>query len=415
MYDFANSGYTTVVLTTVFNAYFVGVLASDAGLSGGSATFLWTLAIAAGNALVLLSAPVVGAIVDMRAWKKRALFVASAGCILTTALLGVAGDGPLAANVILLVASVVMFGTGEYLIAAFLPEIATKNQLGRLSGYGWGLGYFGGVFTLFCCLGYVTWAEARGLGATHYVPVTLWITALIFALAALPTFLLLRERAVPREPVAQASYVALGLGRVTRTLRQASRFTDLFRFLSTLLVFQAGMSTVIVIAAIYAQEVLAFSSEDLIFIIMVVNVTAAAGAFAMGHLQDRIGSLRSLALALSIWILAIVFVFMADEQSEIWLPANLIGLALGSTQSASRALIGQFTPAGRSGEFYGLWGLVTHLATVVGPLTYGAIGWITGGDHRAALLSTLVFFVVGLAMLMTVNEARGQEAAQGSA
>lgn len=410
MYDFANSGYTTVVLTTIFNAYFVAVVAGGTGMDAGAATFLWTIAVAAGNALVLISAPVVGALADHRASKKRFLLITTIGCVLGTALLGWVGPGNLVPAVLLLILSLVMFGSGEYLIAAFLPEIATEDDMGRVSGYGWSLGYFGGLLTLALCLGWITWAQGQGQAASDYVPVTLWITAGIFALAALPTFLMLRERA---EPANDGKHLYLGEGfkRVRSTLRHARTYQDLFRFLITLVVFQAGMSTVIVVAAIYAQEVLDFESDELIFIIMVVNVTAAAGAFAMGHLQDRIGSARSLAVALTIWIVAITLVYFARERADIWLPANLIGLAMGATQTAGRALIGQFTPVKRTGEFFGLWGLAMHLATIVGPLTYGAISWLSGGDQRLALLSTLSFFVLGLLLLSTVNEQRGRQVA----
>ena len=411
MYDFANSGYTTVVLTSIFNAYFVAVVAGGAGMDSGTGTFLWTIAVAAGNALVLLSAPVVGAIADHRAAKKRFLLITTIGCVLGTALLGLVGPGNLLPGMLLLIISLVMFGSGEYLIAAFLPEIAAEDEMGRVSGYGWGLGYFwrpadAGVVPRLDHLG----AGSEPTGDGRYVPVTLWITAGIFALAALPTFLLLKERAVPAA-ASRRLPIAEGFTRVRTTLGHARTYRDLFRFLLTLVVFQAGMSTVIVVAAIYAQEVLAFESDELIFIIMVVNLTAAAGAFGMGHLQDRIGSSRSLALALTIWIVAIVLVFLAEERSDIWLPANLIGLAMGATQSAGRALIGQFTPVARTGEFFGLWGLAMHLATVIGPLTYGAISWLTGGEQRLALLSTLSFFVLGLLLLSTVNEQRGRQAA----
>lgn len=413
MYDFANSGYTTVVLTSIFNAYFVGVVAGGAGMDSGTATFLWTLAVAVGNAIVLLSAPIVGAIADLRACKKQFLLITTIGCVLSTALLGGVGEGAVVAGMLLLVVSLVMFGSGEYLIAAFLPEIATEDEMGRVSGYGWGLGYFGGLLTLGACLAWITWAQDQGQSPTEFVPVTLWITAAIFAVAALPTFLILRERALPSAEAGRL-FLAGGFSRVRDTLRHARAFQDLLRFLVTLVVFQAGMSTVIVVAAIYAQEVLGFESDELIFIIMVVNMTAAVGAFGMGHLQDRIGSARSLTLALLIWIVAIGLVFIADDQADIWLPANLIGLAMGATQSASRALIGQFTPVTRTGEFFGLWGLATHLATIIGPLTYGAISWLTSGDQRLALLSTLSFFVLGLLLLTTVNEARGRQAAQAA-
>jgi UMF1 family MFS transporter len=413
MYDFANSGYTTVVLTTIFNAYFVSVIA--AGLPPGTATFLWTLAVAVGNGVVLVSAPVVGAISDAWSARKRFLLAATTGCVIGTALLGWADEGMVAVTVALLIVSLVAFGSGEYLIAAFLPEIAPKEQLGRVSGYGWALGYFGGLLTLALCLAWVTWAQDEGMEAARYVPVTLWITAGIFAVAAAPTFLVLRERPRPGEPLPITAYVRLGFRRVADTLQHAHAFRDLFRFLISLVIFQAGIGTVIVLAAIYAQEVLSFSSDELIIMIMVVNVAAAAGAFGMGHLQDRIGSLRSLSLALAVWIVAILLVLAADEKADVWLPANLIGMAMGATQSAGRALVGHFSPAHRTGEFFGLWGLATHLAMIIGPTSYGLISWATDGDHRTALFSTLAFFVAGLVLVNTVNEDRGRAAAVAAA
>jgi UMF1 family MFS transporter len=283
--------------------------------------------------------------------------------------------------------------------------------MGRVSGYGWSLGYVGGLLTLGLCLAYVSWAQNQGLEAGHYVPVTLWITAAIFLFAALPTFLVLREPRPQADHRPLRVYVREGFKRVQETLRHAHALRDLFRFLTSLVVFQAGISTVIVLAAIYAQEVLAFSSQELIFLIMVVNIAAAAGAFAMGHLQDRIGSRQALSLALVIWIVAVLLVLFAADKTDIWLPANLIGVAMGATQSAGRALVGHFSPASRTGEFFGLWGLATHLAMIIGPTSYGVISWASGGNQRLALISTLSFFVIGLVLLNTVDEARGRQAA----
>ncbi len=410
MYDFANSGYTTVVLTTIFNAYFVAVIASGAGMDSGSATFLWTIAIAAGNAIVLLSAPVVGAVADFRATKKLFLVVTTILCVVATTLLGLADEGDVATVTALVILSFVAFGSGEYLISAFLPEIVTEDRMGRLSGQAWGLGYFGGVLTLALCLAYITWAQGRGYEPTHFVPVTLWITAAIFALAATPTFAWLKERAVLKPLPPGASYAGIGFGRVLETLRRAAHFKDLFRFLGTLVIFQAGVSTVVVIAAIYAQEVLGFTSDKLVIMVIVVNITAAFGAFGMGYIQDRFGSVRALALGLSLWIVAIFLVLIAETDLDIWIAANLIGLAMGSCQAAGRALTGLFTPVERTGEFFGLWGLAVHLASIIGPISYGLISYLTGGNQRMAVLSTLVFFVAGLALLGTVNEARGRAA-----
>ena len=411
MYDFANSGYTTVVLTAVFNAYFVGVVAGDGADKSGIATLLWTVAMAITNTLVLLSAPVLGAIADYGAHKKRFLALTTVGCVLFTALLGFVGRGDVALGMTLVILSSLMFASGENFIAAFLPEIAGQEDMGRISGYGWSLGYLGGLLVLGMCLVYIQWAQARGAAAEQYVPVTMWITAVMFAVAALPTFLWLRERAVPQRLATHENYIRVGFTRVRHTFAHARHYRDLFRFLVTLAVYYCGINTVVVLAAIYAQEVMGFSMQENIILILVVNVTAAIGAFGFGLVQDRLGSVRTLAITLVVWIAALVLAYFTQSRAAFWVVANLVGISLGSSQSAGRALVGQFSPPERSAEFFGLWGLAGKLAAVIGPLVYGLVTYVSHGDHRLALLSTCAFFIVGLLMLLTVDERRGRAAA----
>ena len=185
----------------------------------------------------------------------------------------------------------------------------------------------------------------------------------------------------------------------------------MFWFLITLGVYQSGVSTVIVLAAIYAQEVMGFDTQALIILIMVVNVTAAVGAFICGHLQDRIGSVPTLAITLVIWIIAVIVAILAKETIDMWIAGNLIGLAMGASQAVGRALVSKFSPIERTGEFLGLWGLVNRLSAIIGPLSYGLINYWSQGNHRMSLLSTLVFFMVGLALLSKVNERRGKAVA----
>ncbi len=410
MYDFANSGYTTVILTAIFNAYFVGVVAADSG--NGHATLLWTLTIAAANGLVLISAPIVGAIADGSGAKKRFLVATTLGCVVFTALLSFVGPGDVTLAMVLVILATVMFASGENLIAAFLPEISPPETMGRLSGYGWALGYLGGLLALVLCLAYVTYAENQGMDASHYVPVSTLIVAVLFGIAALPTLFWLRERSMATQSIKDLHVMRMGFDRLKTTLRQARMHTDLFRFLIALTTYYAGIHIVIVLAAVYAQEVMGFKTQDTIILIMVVNVTAALGAFLCGHLQDRIGSKWSIAITLLIWSLAIICAYLAVSETLFWIAANLIGIALGGAQSAGRALVGQFTPSGRQGEFFGLWGLATKLSAIIGPLTYGGMIYVFAGDHRIALLSTLVFFILGLLFLATVDEERGRETAR---
>ncbi|MCR9103710.1 MAG: MFS transporter [Gammaproteobacteria bacterium] len=415
-FDFANSGYTTVVLTTVYSAYFVAVVAAGVeARSPGSATLLWTLSTATANLIVLFSGPVVGAIADQHGCKKPFLLVTAVTCVAGTALLAIAGPDYLYLAMFLLVLSTVAFASGENLIAAFLPEIATRQNMGKVSGYGWSFGYLGGLFTLGMCLAYVSFAESRGLPATHYVPVTLLLTAVTFAVTATPTFLWLRERAIARPVAVRKSYLRMGLAQVANTLRHAAQLPDLFRFLVCLLFFQAGVSTVIVVAAIYAQQVMGFSSSQLIGVVMVVNLTAALGAFTFGYAQDRWGSIPCLAAALLLWIIAISMTLLGSAPWLFWLASNLIGLAMGATLAGGRALIGRMTPAARNAEVFGLWGLANRAAAIIGPISYGAITNLSGGNYQLALMSTLAFFVVGLFLLLFVNEQRGVDAAAAAA
>jgi UMF1 family MFS transporter len=402
MYDFANSGYTTVVITAVFSAYFVGVVAGNATW----ATFAWTATLAVSYAAVMLAGPAIGAYADQHAAKKRLLIATTTGCVLATAALAFVGPGDLALACILIAVSNFFFGVGENLIAAFLPELGRSGALGKLSGWGWGLGYIGGLVSLGASLGYVTAAQARGETAPEFVPVTMLITAAIFLCASLVTLTWLRERAVP-----QARSRAGALARVGDTWRHAANHADLARFLACLVFYQAGVQAVVALAAIYAEQAMGFTTRDTITLILAVNITAAIGALAFGHVQDRLGHVPTIALTLACWIVTVVVAWWATERPLFWVAANLAGLCLGASQSAGRALVGYLSPPRKRAEFFGLWGLAVKLASLLGPLVYGLVTWLVGGDHRLAMLLTGSWFVAGLAMLATVNVQRGRRAA----
>lgn len=403
LYDFANSGYTTVVITALFSAYFVAEVAGNAPW----ATFAWTSALALSYALIMVTAPPLGAWADRHGAKKRLLLLSTAGCVLFTAALALAGRGDVALAMLLIVLSNYFFGTGENLIAAFLPELARGEAMGRVSGWGWGLGYLGGLVALGLCLAYVSHAQAGGAGADEFVPVTMLITAGLFVLASTPTFLFLRERAQPRPEMPASSWRSLA-GTALQVMRD---FPDLRRFLFCLTCYQAGIQTVIALAAIYAQQAMGFTLRDTLQLILVVNITAAIGALAFGYVQDRLGHVRSIALILAGWILTVLLAWRADSASLFWLAANGVGLCLGSSQSAGRALVGWLSPPGREAEFFGLWGLAVKCSSILGPLTYGAVSWISGGDHRLAMLVTGGFFVAGLILLRGIDAGRGRDAA----
>ena len=406
MYDFANSGYTTVVLTAVFNAYFVSVVAQGAAWG----TLAWTLAIAASSLIVMITLPAVGAHADLRASKKRLLGFCTVACVLGTLALVDAGPGDLWLAVLAIVVSNVAYSYGESLIASFLPELARPEALGRVSGWGWSFGYLGGMLTLGLSLAYVLAAQQRGESATAFVPVTMAITAVVYALASLATFTLLRERAVPPSGAAAAGLGA-SLARLAGTWREARRYRDFCWFLACGASYQAGISVVVTLAAVYAQQALGFEQADTMLLIFVVNIAAAAGAFAFGYWQDRIGHKPALALTLVGWTLMTVLAVLATGPGLFWVAALIAGLCMGSSQSAGRAMAGLFAPAHRRGEFFGLWTFATRASAIVGPLTFGLITWLTDGNQRLAMGCTAVFFVGGLLLLTQVNMARGERAA----
>ncbi|MCU0870254.1 MAG: MFS transporter, partial [Burkholderiales bacterium] len=231
----------------------------------------------------------------------------------------------------------------------------------------------------------------------------------LFAVAAVPTFVVLRERAVPAPTAAGGGDGTLA--RLLATAREASRFRDLARFLVCILCYQAGVQTVVAIAAIYAQEAMGFGTQQTLLMVLVVNVTASLGAFAFGYVQDRVGHRRAVLITLLGWCATTLVAWRSTGPELFWVAANLAGVCMGASQSAGRALVGWMSPEARRAEFFGLWGLAVKLSSILGPLTYGAVSWASGGDHRTAMLVTGLFFVAGIVLLAGVDPARGRAAA----
>ncbi|OZI39282.1 MFS transporter [Bordetella genomosp. 1] len=401
MYDFANSGYTTVILTTVFSTYFVSVVGERAHW----ATLAWTAALSVSYLAIMLTMPSLGARADARASKRRLLYTSTLGCVLATLLLTQAGPGDVWLALAAIAVSNYCYCIGESIIAAFLPELARPQALGRVSGWGWSFGYCGGMLTLGLSLALVTWGEGRGMGATEYVPWVIVITAVMFGLAALPSFFLLRERAVPHAVTLQAPNM---LGRLARAWRDTgAHYPEFRRLLFCGSAYQAGIAVVITLAAVYAEQVMGFGMPQIMLLVFTVNIGAAIGAFSFGYVQDRIGHKRALAITLAGWIVMVLTAYMAVTVSVFWVAAVLAGLCMGTSQSAGRTMVGALAPPGRLAEFFALWTFAIQLAAVVGPLTYGIVTWLTAGNHRLAILVTGLFFVAGLLLLARVDMARG--------
>jgi len=308
----------------------------------------------------------------------------------------------------LFVASFVGFSFGENLAGSFLPEISTPENIGKISGFGWGLGYFGGLLSL----GLVFPLLAGDFVVANLANLRLaWLaTALFFLLAALPTFLFLKERA-PRGTSTVLRYVRDGFIRLGQTARSARHFSELVRFLCVFLLYSAGLTSVIAFAGIFAANTLGFSSRELIYLFIVLQLSSAGGAFVFGGLQDRLGAPRTIQVTLVLWILVCAGVYFVESKPAFWGVALFAGLGIGSLQSASRALVGLFAPPEKSAEFFGLWGLAGKTAYMIGPWIFGLISSGTG-SQRIAMLSTASFFLLGLVGMGFVSEKRGLAAAR---
>jgi UMF1 family MFS transporter len=404
-YDFANSSFTTLIVTVAFSVYFVQVVARSLGPEG-RAERVWFWGYAVSMLVVAVLSPLLGAIADARAWKRPFLIGSTLVCVACTGLLYTVQEREVWEGLILFGTANVAFDLGFVFCSAFLVEIANRESFGRISGYGWGLGYLGGLASLALAYPFIKggFAEAN---LTHY-RFTFILTAVFFLLFALPTFLFLRERATPAVTAGVSAWRE-GVDRLRATGRALRRHRDLVSYLVAYLIYTDAINTVIVAAAIFANKVLDFSPGDLIIYFLVTQVTAGAGAVGFGLLADRIGARRTISITLGLWIVLTIAAALVQTHGQFYAIGLVAGAALGANQSASRTLLGQMTPPGRQGEFFGFFSVTGKFAAVIGPVVYGEVTAWTG-SQRWAVATMAVFFAIGLLAIQAVDEPRVETA-----
>lgn len=405
MYDFANSGYTTVVITAVFAAYFVGAVANKAEW----ATLAWTSALSVSYTIVMLTMPAMGEWADRHAAKKKLLMAVTAACVVSTAALAWVGPGQVLLAFILIVISNTFYSYGESLTAAFLPELAKPEAMGRISAWGWAWGYLGGMLTLGVCLAYVLWAQGQGQTAGQFVPITMLMTAAIYALAAGVTFALIKEHAQP-QLTRQTSAGRWQL--LVQTFKEARAYKDFIQLLACAVAYQGGVAVAITLAAIYAEQVIGFEPQETMMLIFVLNIAALVGSLVLGYAQDRIGHKLALSLTLWGWGLTCGLAALSTSKEMFWWAAILAGVCMGSSQSTGRAMAGLLIPSNRLAEFFGLWAFAIRLASILGPMGYGLMTWATEGNQRLAIAATSILFLLGWLLLLPINVQRGQRFAE---
>jgi UMF1 family MFS transporter len=421
MFDFANQSYTLLIITVIFPVLFTTVIVGDAEQDYRLGNLLWSVALGVSYFIVVLSGPVFGAIMDYSALKKKFLFYSYLLTIISTTLLYFVEPGLVVLGVTLIIISNFAYAIGENFIAAFLPSLGPPSDLGKISGFGWALGYVGGL----CSAGFVI-AYLGEPTADNYERIR-WVgpfAALFFMLAAIPTFMWVKEPGA-RKPLPKGeTFYSMGFKRLGETLKMVSKFKDLTVFLISVFFAMAGIYIVISFAFIYGDQIVQWDESVRVLMFIVVQITAAVGAFAFGFIQDKIGAKVTYNLTLGLWFIGVLGIwgvtditnwlnstFAQDfEVQYVFLNIGVIaGLSLGSSQSASRALVGLFTPEQKSAEFFGFWGLANKIAGVVGIIGIGLLQ-AEFGLHQSVLFCAFLF-LAAIIVCLFVNEKRGEVAA----
>lgn len=422
MFDFANQAYTLLIITVMFGDLYTRIVVADAP-DYRIGNLMWSLALSLSYLLVVISAPLLGTIIDHARARKRLLFASYVATVATTALLYFVAPGWVWLGFVLIVLSNTAYSVGESFIASFLPFLGKPSELGKVSGFGWALGYAGGLIAAVFALIFLGEVSSANFERVRWVGP---FAAAFFLFAAIPTFLWLREPDIGVRRPLDGGVLAAGYQRLCLTVRTAAHYPDLRRVFISILFAMAGVYVIVAFSFIYGAQVIGWSEGTRTLMFIVVQLTALGGALLFGWLQDRIGGRPTYAMTLVLWIIAILAIYFVETLTEllnaalgthllteqVFLFAGLLsGLSLGSSQSVGRALVGAFSPPERAAELFGFWGLFSKLAAIFGIFGIGLLQ-LAFGLHGAVLFC-IVLFVAALVPLAAVDEKRGIAAAHG--
>lgn len=404
-YDFANSAFTTLVVTFIFATYFTDAIAENQVVG----TELWSRGVSLSQITVALLSPYLGALADRGGFRKRFLLITTVLCIAATSILFFAGPGDVMYALIFFVIGNVAFELANVFYNAFLPDIAPPDRIGRVSGYGWSLGYVGGLFCLLAGYFLLVAPESPPFGLTRetgeHVRATNLLVAAWYGLFSIPLFATLKERRSDERPD-PGRIIRSATRELRRTFDDVRRYKDIFWLLLARLFYNDGLVTIFAFGGIYAVGTFGFTTEDIFLFGIVLNLAAGVGAYAFGFVDDRIGGRATVLISLVLLTVAAVTAVLANSRGVFWAAAILVGLCAGPNQSASRSLMGRFIPLGKENEFYGFFAFSGKAAAFLGPVL---LGLVTGlfDSQRAGMSVVVLFFVVGGLILLRVDEERG--------
>jgi len=394
-YDFANSAFTTIIVSVVYSAYFIkAVVIGDEGYG----EMLWGRAVAISMTLVAITAPVFGAIADYSRAKKKFLFYNCYLTIIFTSLLFFVRQGDVIMGMIFFIIANFGFNSANVFYDAFLPEITSQKDIGKTSGYGWAWGYVGGLVSLVSSLILLKLSDA-------YVVYIFPMIGLHLFAYSMVTFIWLRE---VRKPSKRTNYFRVAYQRIRFSVSNIRRLPELFRYMISYLIYNSGIYTVILFAAIYGINRFGMSMQDMIFYFIFAQFSSILGSVLFGRFADKASVKDSLSISLLIWILVVIWAFFCQSALEYYFVGFLAGLAIGSSQANSRTMLSILTPRSKQAEFFGFYTLTGRLSSIFGPLLYGSIAYFSG-SIRFAILSLIIFFISGWVILNTVKIKQGIE------
>ena len=388
LFDFANTSFSIVVVTFLYAVYFKKHVAFGEPVGD----LYWSIGTSAAMIVTAFISPVLGAIADYSAGKKRFLLFFTLLCIAGTFSLYLIGPGQIFWGIFLFVLANIGFEAGLVFYDSFLPEITEPKNYGRVSGYGYAMGYVGSLATLGIVYPFIQ---------AEMIRETFPVAALFFLVFSLPLFFYLKDSKKKVERT--ESYVSIGFKRVWGTLTHLKSYRNLSFFLLAFFFYIEGVNTVIFFSGNYASTTLGFSDTELLIFFLTVQTTAIAGSVIFGIIADSIGQKKAIIITLFMWLATILLAFFVYDKTWFYAVGLLAGAAMGSCQSTSRSLMTKLIPADRKTEFFGFYSFFGKSSAVLGPLTFGLVSYLTG-SQRIAIISIAFFFLVGLAILAKVKD-----------
>jgi UMF1 family MFS transporter len=401
LFDFANTSFSVLIVAVGYSLYFKQIVAGGAGRGD----FFWGLAVSISMLLTALIAPVLGAASDFTRQRKHYLFIFTFLSVICTALLYFVGENMILVGSLLFIIANIGFEGGIVFYNAFLPSLTEKENYGRLSGYGFAMGYLGSLVSLLIAIP----LYSGGFAADNLpnVRLSFLLAAAMFFVFSLPLFLFLKEKKQTAErPV---SYLHEGYSRVIETLRHLTspQYKEIGKFLLAFFLYNDGILTVISFASIFAADTLKFSLQEILILFAVVQASAILGSLIFGWMTDKLGPKRTITISLICWIAVVVGSYFVNSKELFYVVGIVAGASMGGSQSASRSFMALLTPPDREAEFFGFYdGFCGKASAVIGTFIFGILSWATG-SQRIAVVSVGIFFVGGLWMLRNVKEPQG--------